>query len=200
MNSIRGRFAYARTTLQAKGTRSARRRLRSIAGREKRFIACQNHVITKKIANSSNSFFILEDLRNIKHKEVKNKNLRNKLNLWPYYQFEKFLRYKAEELGKYVFRVPPDMTSISCSKCGFNDKKNRIGSVLRCGRCGFELNVDLNAARNIANLGRSLFGRLNVNQPNAPCYEERTLRWDSGVAEHRCEHHKKGAVDTSWGD
>jgi putative transposase len=187
LNSIRGRFAYTRTTLQAKGTRSARRRLRKYAGREKRFIACQNHIITKQIANTPNSYFVLEDLRNIRYKDVKNGTLRNKLNSWPYCQFEKFLNYKAEEKGKRVLKVPPDKTSLTCSKCGCIEKNNRIGSVMKCRKCGFEINADLNAARNIANLGRSLIGRLNANQPNAPRNEGLTLKWDSGFAERRCE-------------
>jgi putative transposase len=187
LNSIRGRYAYTRATLQAKGTRSAKRRLKRIAGRERRFIACQNHTITKKIASTPFSYFILEDLTNIGKKEVKNGNVRYRLNMWPFYQFETFLTYKAEAFGKRVEKVPPEMTSIACSRCGCIDRNNRIGSVLKCIRCGFEINIDLNAARNIANLGRSLIGRLDANQPNASRDEGRTLKWDSGVAERRCE-------------
>jgi putative transposase len=187
LNSIRGRYAYNRATLQARGTRSAKRRLRKIAGRERRFIAYQNHVITRAIASAPYSYFILEDLTNIGRKDEKNGSLRHKLRSWPFNQFEEFLNYKAEELGKQVIKVPPEGTSITCSKCGHIERENRMGNVLRCRRCGYEINIDLNAARNIADLGKSLIGRLNANQPNASRDEGRTLKWDSGVAERRCE-------------
>ncbi|MGB2580862.1 MAG: zinc ribbon domain-containing protein [Thermoplasmata archaeon] len=44
-------------------------------------------------------------------------------------------------------------------------KSNRTGLVYRCKACAFELHADLNAARNIANLGKAEAGRLSVNQP-----------------------------------
>ncbi|MGC8599031.1 MAG: zinc ribbon domain-containing protein [Thermoplasmata archaeon] len=40
------------------------------------------------------------------------------------------------------------------------DKDNRHGSVFRCKNCGFELNADLNASRNIEVLGTSEYFRL----------------------------------------
>jgi len=45
INGVRGRFAYNRTQLQAKGTRSAKRKLKKMAGRERRFVANINHCI-----------------------------------------------------------------------------------------------------------------------------------------------------------
>lgn len=189
MNSLRGRYAHTRATLQAKGTRSAKRRLRKYAGRERRFIACENHAIAKMIVTSPYSYFVLEDLTGISHKWISNPNQTQRLNQWSFRQLADFISYKAEDLGKHVIMVPPEMTSITCSKCGFTDKENRISHILKCKRCGYEINIDLNAARNIANLGKSLIGRLNANQPYAPCDDARTLQWDSGVTERRCERH-----------
>ena len=111
--------------------------------------------------------------------------LNRKLSTWPFHRFEQFLSYKAIELGKEVVFIDAPYTSQKCSKCGHIDKGSRIGSRFRCLKCGFELHADLNAARNIADAGRSCIGRLSVNQPNAPPIEARTLRWDSGVAESR---------------
>jgi putative transposase len=190
LNSLRGHHAHTRATLQAKGTRSAKRRLRSHAGRERRFIACENHAIAKMIVISPCSNFVLEDLTGISSKRKRNPNLTQRLNQWPFRQLEDFISYKAEDFGKHVIMVPPEMTSITCSRCGFSDKENRISHILKCKQCGYEINIDLNAARNIANLGKSLFGRLNANQPDAPCDDVRTLEWDSGVTERRCERYK----------
>ncbi|MGB2580964.1 MAG: zinc ribbon domain-containing protein [Thermoplasmata archaeon] len=56
-------------------------------------------------------------------------------------------------------------TSQRCSRCGDIRKSNRTGLVYRCKACAFELHADLNAARNIASLGKAEAGRLSVNQP-----------------------------------
>ncbi len=47
------RYDKARKSLQRKGTRSAKRRLIVLSGRERRFIADINHQISKKIAQPS---------------------------------------------------------------------------------------------------------------------------------------------------
>lgn len=188
LNGIRGRYAYNRKVLQAKGTHSALRKLKKLAGRERRFIACENHKLSKAIVQNEYEIFALEDLRGIGHQRKMSTNMRTRLNQWPLNQFSEFLAYKAEEMGKIVLFVDPRNTSRKCSKCGYESKDNRNGAEFKCLVCGFELNADLNAARNIADAGRSCISRLPVNQPIAPCDEGRTLKWDSGVTEHRCKH------------
>jgi transposase len=50
-----------------------------------------------------------------------------------------------------VEKVPPAYTSQRCSACGHGDRKSRASqAVFRCTACGYTLNADLNAARNIA--------------------------------------------------
>jgi len=185
MNAIRGRFAYNRAQLQAKGTRSAKRRLRKMAGRERRFVADMNHCISKQLAKSEASAFVLEDLRGIGIQRHMGMKLNRKLSTWPFHRFEQYLTYEAEEHGKEVVFIDASYTSQKCSKCGHTDDGSRNGSRFRCSKCGFELHADLNAARNIADAGKSCISRLSVNQPNAPPIEARTLKWDSGVAESR---------------
>jgi putative transposase len=79
INGVRGRFAKNRAELQAKGTRSAKRRLREMSGREKRFVACECHRITKEIANMNYSVFALEDLSHIARDRRVTKDLKVKL-------------------------------------------------------------------------------------------------------------------------
>ena len=63
-------------------------------------------------------------------------------------------------------RAPQRGKNQRCSCCGHIHRQNRKGYRFKCLRCGFELNSDLNAARNIAQLGKSLLGRLpHVNEP-----------------------------------
>jgi len=40
-----------------------------------------------------------------------------------------------------------------------------MGKIFKCKSCGFQLDADLNASRNIATFSRSDNSRLSVNQP-----------------------------------
>jgi len=64
---------------------------------------------------------------------------------------EQFIRYKAIEEGIPVVYVPRGGVLTSCSKCGFDSPSNRRGGYFKCGRCGYSLNANLNAAINLAN-------------------------------------------------
>ncbi|MCL2890851.1 MAG: RNA-guided endonuclease TnpB family protein, partial [Methanomassiliicoccaceae archaeon] len=106
--------------------------------------------------------FALEELKDIKKNVVKGKTgktFRKMIGGWAFRQLAEFLEYKAEERGKVVVYVNPKDTSRRCSHCGHTEKDNRKGSSFVCKECGFSLNADLNAARNIAGLGISVFGR-----------------------------------------
>ncbi|MGV8088926.1 MAG: zinc ribbon domain-containing protein [Methanothrix sp.] len=45
------------------------------------------------------------------------------------------------------------------------EKENRNGKTFKCKSCGFQIDADLNAPRNIATFSRSDRSRLSVNQP-----------------------------------
>lgn len=172
INGIRGRYAHNKAELQAKGTRSAKRRSKQQSGRERRFIACENHRISKNIVNTDFAVFALEDLKHINTNRWLDSHMRRKVSSWAYYQLEWDIRYKAEALGKTVVLVGPTCTSQWCSKCGWIDKASRKGREFHCVKCGFRLNADLNASRVLARLGRSEAGRLFANQPYATGDEE----------------------------
>jgi IS605 OrfB family transposase len=163
LKDIKGKYQWLKSKLQAVGTPSARRKLKQIAGRERRFVCDMSHRLSKAIVNSEYNVFALEDLQ--KFRQDKGRKFNKKLGNWSFKQFERFLTYKAEELGKTVIKVNPKYTSQICSSCGHKDKANRKGNNFKCLNCGFELHADLNASRNIAQLGMSLLGRLQVNQP-----------------------------------
>ena len=164
LRSVKGRYQYQRRRLQQKGTRSAKRRLKQISQKETRFVTDMNHCISKKIADSDYGTFVLEKLE-IKRSKKVGKKFNRKLGNWSFAQFSKFLEYKAEDRGKLVIYEDPRYTSQKCSVCGNIEKSNRKGSEFLCKKCQFSLNADLNAARNIAQLGISQMSRLTVNQP-----------------------------------
>lgn len=153
LREIKNRYFRLKRGLQKKGTPSAKRKLKRTAGREKRFQKDQNHCISKNIIQNmkSNSTIILEDLSEIRKTTKKRKRSRGsrELNSWAYFQFQLFLEYKGKEKHIEVIYVNPAYTSQQCNGCGFISKKNRTRANFNCIGCGFDLNADLNASRNI---------------------------------------------------
>jgi IS605 OrfB family transposase len=145
------RYLDLRKRLQEKGTKSAKRHLRRISGEEKRFKADVNHCITKEIVSAlkPGDTIVLEDLSGIRNARTR-KKIRTQVSSWNYFQFEQFLTYKANERCINIEYVDARYTSQRCSKCGFICRSNRKSqSGFECKECGFKLNADLNAARNI---------------------------------------------------
>ena len=95
VKNARGKYARLRASLQSTGTRSAKRKLRRMAGRERRFVTDINHIISKQIVASFTAF-ALEDLTKIRVKQRRSADFNRKLNSWSFYELEQFLRYKAE--------------------------------------------------------------------------------------------------------
>ncbi|MCK4327734.1 MAG: transposase [Candidatus Diapherotrites archaeon] len=159
LKKVKGRYQYLRRTLQSIGTRSAKRKLKKLSGRERRFVTDLNHCISKELVSLPFDCIAFEKLC-IKKKKGNGKRFNKKLGGWSYAQLQAFTSYKAEELGKTIVFVNPRHTSQACSVCGHRHKSNRNGAVFRCKSCSFELHSDLNASRNIASLGKSEVGRL----------------------------------------
>jgi IS605 OrfB family transposase len=165
LKKVKGNYQHLKAVLQSKGTRSAKRKLKKLSGKEKRFVRDMNHCLSKEVASKDFTNFCLEDLKIRKEKKLGRK-FNKLLGSWSFGQFQQFLDYKLEEQSKTLLLVNPCYTSQRCSVCGNIGKSNRQGSNFKCKNCGFELNADLNAARNIVYLGISKIDRLNVIQPN----------------------------------
>jgi len=162
---IKAKYQHLRKALQAKGTRSAKRKLKKLSGKEKRFMANVNHCVSKWIIYQPSDAIALEKLEIRREKRLGQK-FNRALGNWSFGQLQYFIIYKAEALGKVVIKVNPRYTSQKCSRCGYIYRGNRKKSEFKCGECGMKLHADLNASRNISNLGKAMIGRLFVNQPN----------------------------------
>ncbi|MDB9372999.1 RNA-guided endonuclease InsQ/TnpB family protein [Nodularia sphaerocarpa] len=154
------RYHKARQTLQRQGTRSAKRRLIALSGRERRFIADVNHQISKEIAKP-HSLIGLENLTGIRDrmksrtgKKASKKQRRANRNQakWSFAELHGYIDYKAHLNGSLATKVPAHYTSKSCPKCGHTSDTNRPnkGLLFRCECCGHELHADLIGSRNIA--------------------------------------------------
>ncbi len=175
IRAVKRRYAYLRSMLQSKGTRSAKRHLKLLAGRERRFMTDFNHVLSKKVAELHYGTFALEELKGIRNGN-KGKMFNRMRSNWAYFQLRQLLTYKAEERGKAVLLVDPRYTSQKCSNCGFVDKSNRKRGTFCCQSCGFYCSADLNASINISHAGAILCGQAAVNQPIVTANERRQLQ------------------------
>ena len=165
LRAVKGRYQHNKQALQSVGTRSAKRHLKRLSGRERRFVRSVNHNLSKAVVTKPCCIIALEKLGITKNKK-NGKRLNRKLGSWSFRELQTFIEYKAMELGKTVVLVNPRHTSQACSRCGCVNRGNRHGSEFKCLNCGFELNADLNASRNIWVIGRSEYLRLkDVNQP-----------------------------------
>ena len=78
---------------------------------------------------------------------------RGRMNSWSYYELQRQIEYKAHWEGIPVIYVNPNGTSVKCSICGSRMKPEE-NRQLKCRSCGFIVDRDVNAARNI--LARAL--------------------------------------------
>lgn len=164
LRAVKGRYQYLKAKLQSVGTASARRKLKKLSGAERRFTLDVNHVIAKQLVQKPYDVFAVEVLR-IGRRKVHGRRFNRMLGGWSYGRLLAILTYKSDNIGKRIVQVNPRHTSQRCSKCGYIDRENRKRLKFKCKQCGFELNADLNAARNIGQLGKSELIRLYVNQP-----------------------------------
>jgi IS605 OrfB family transposase len=143
------KFLFLRRKLSSKGTRSAKRLLKKLSGKEKRFNQDVNHCIAKKLASRSDvKSYVIEDLNGIRNNKC-GKKLNKLLSSWTFFQLEFFLTYKCSANGISVQKVSPVYTSQRCSNCGRIHKENRNRGRYTCDVCGLKIHADVNAALNI---------------------------------------------------
>ncbi|MCX6655722.1 MAG: transposase, partial [Candidatus Bathyarchaeota archaeon] len=155
-----------KAVLQRVGSESAKRHLRKLSGKERRFKKQTNHVISKElvsVAEGTKRAIALEDLKGIRTRTTVRYEQRGRHGKWAFNQLRAFVDYKAKLSGVPVLVVDPRDTSRRCSRCGHVEKGNRVSqSEFRCRSCGHGENADLNAARNIR-------WRAGVNRPIVVC-------------------------------
>ncbi len=159
----RQRMLKLRAALQKKGTKSAKRHLKRLRRKERRFHQNTNHVISKKLvakAKASHRGIAIEDLRHIRQRtdSTVRRSQRHRHASWSFFQLRAFLSYKARLLGVCLHLVDPRNTSRTCSACGHCAQANRKSQAeFACQSCGFAAPADWNAAINIS--------RADVKQP-----------------------------------
>jgi len=185
----RNSYAALRSSLQSRGSKSSRRHLKRLSGKEHRYCKDVNHCLSKLIvqkAKGTGRSLALEELKGIRErlgrKPVKQdppvsgdsttkveekprkhvrKSVRTLINKWSFFQLRYFLAYKAKIAGIRIYVVPAAYSSQTCSACGHMSKSSRISrDDFRCISCGHAEPADINAAKVISQ-------RAPVNEPIA---------------------------------
>ena len=154
----RDRFLISTRSLQSNGSRSAKRCLQRISGKERRRVRENNHKVSKEIVSQASNhgvkLIVLENLTNIRKRIRGNKRMRSRLHRWPWAELQEFIEYKAQGRGIEVTYENPAYTSQTCSQCGCLGEKNRHRFC--CTSCGSRQHSDRNAAVNLCKLAGSV--------------------------------------------
>ena len=155
----RAKYQKVRAQLQSKGTKSAKRRLKQLSGRENRWMTDVNHQLSKTLVQhyGANTLFVLEDLTGVTFDTNDlPKSLRNQHRSWAFYQLEQMLTYKAHLNDSEVITVSAQYTSQRCPQCGIirKDNRNHEHHEYCCVNCGYRSNDDRIGAMNIQELGQ----------------------------------------------
>jgi putative transposase len=175
LRETRAKFARVRASIQSKRTKSSKRLLRRLSGKEQRFVIWVNHNISKQLAAEAKEFGVIafEDLTGIRQRAKVRKSQKREHNSWAFYQLRLLTEYKANIAGIDLVLVDPRYTSKTCNCCKVIG--NRNGKIFKCVNklCGWVGDADHNGAMNIANLGG-----VAVNQPESStmfCSLEQTV-------------------------
>jgi putative transposase len=163
VEDTRQRYSRLRSILQHIGTKSAKRKLKKLSGKERRFKKDTNHVISKYIISKAKGTARAIGIENLKHirsrSRVTVKSQRDRHSKWAFGQLRNFLTYKAKREGVPLKVIESRNTSRQCPECQHIDKRNRkTRNRFECLRCGYFEMADYVAAINIA-------ARVAVKQP-----------------------------------
>ena len=152
LNHKRTQFEQVRAGLQQTGTRSAHLTMKSRKKREWAWFDQLAHMVANDVCidairsrSTHVAFEVLEGIR----KRISNLP---KYQQWFFNRIQQYAEYKLEPYGITVDDVTARHTSQACSRtdCGHAARSNRDKKHFCCGECGYELDADLNAAKNIA--------------------------------------------------
>jgi len=146
----RDEYERRRGRLQQTGTRSAHLTIQSIGSRfsdwSLDWLHNRANDLIAEARDADVDGIIFEKLDHIRE------NIANgsKFQQWAYAKFVELVEYKVESTALFVDTVTPAYTSQRCSHCGFTHEDNRDDKQFACQDCGYEVNADYNAAKNIA--------------------------------------------------
>ncbi|MCU4974157.1 transposase [Halobacteria archaeon AArc-m2/3/4] len=144
-------FEKRRGEMQQRGTQAAHNALLRLGKREEAWRKQYIHTVANEIVSEAVEHdcdvIAFEDLTDIRERLPQAKWH----HIWAFRRLFEYVEYKAPEHGVTAKQVAPNHTSQRCSRtdCGFTHEANRDGEHFHCQKCGYEVNADYNAAKNI---------------------------------------------------
>ena len=150
LNHWHREFEKRRGSLQQRGTRAAHETIQSVGrtetGRYDHFLHTVSKELVAEAVETGCDVIAFEDLAGIRERMPR----ANKFHAWAFRRLFEYVEYKAEVVDISVEQVSPAYTSQRCSKCGTTLRENRqTQERFCCQKCGYEVNADYNAAKNI---------------------------------------------------
>lgn len=168
----RDRFLARRAKLQSNGSKSAKRLLKKISGKEAFRMKQENHKISKlvikeAIKHGANTI-VLENLTNIRDRIRSKKRERTRLHRWSFNQLGEQIHYKGSLSGLKVVYVNPAYSSKLCLNCGSLGSRHK--NTFTC-RCGNKQHSDLYACQKLCVFAQSAdCAMAAVNQPKVASF------------------------------
>ena len=94
---------------------------------------------------------------------VKNRHLSKSISDAGWSTFRRWLEYFGYKYGKVTVAVPPHNTSQNCQRCGEKVQKSLSTRTHVCPHCNYVEDRDINAAKNILQLGLSTVGHTGTH-------------------------------------
>jgi putative transposase len=178
MEKKRQKYSRLRSILQHAGTKSAKRKLRKLSGRERRFKKDINHQISKAIVSKAKGTIRaigIENLKYLRSKVTVRHSQRDRHSKWSFGELRSFLTYKAKKEGAPLIVVNPRNTSRQCPECKYIDQRNRKSrNEFECLQCEYNEMADYVAARNIAvmavRVNQPIVGETLISTCKPPCF------------------------------
>ncbi|MDF2956701.1 MAG: Transposase [Candidatus Alkanophagales archaeon MCA70_species_1] len=146
IREVRRKYFWLRRKL---GREKKLRAIKKIEHKEKRIVNDELHKIAKDIVDEAerhNAIIAIGNLNGVRNNN-KGRKVNRKVNSIPFYRMKEY--NKASERGILVIEVPEFNTSKQCSKCGSMNTKRPSQGVFICKDCGYQINADVNGAKNI---------------------------------------------------
>ena len=144
-------FEKRRGEMQQRRTQAAHNALLRLGKREEAWRKQYIHTVANEIVSEAVEHdcdvIVFEDLTDIRERLPQAKWH----HIWAFRRLYEYVSYKAPEQDVSVEQIEPTHTSQRCSRtdCGFTHEANRHGEHFECQKCGYEVNADYNAAKNI---------------------------------------------------
>ena len=167
--AIRTAYFLKRRRIHSKPRLNEKPILRKYKGREWRRIKEIYHKVADKIIKVAReeeaTTIILENLRNIRRRIKKSRELNGRLHRWSFKRLQSIIEYKAKLNSLHIVYVKAKGSSSYCPVCGGRLSPNGQYRRLRCEKCRFEEDRDVIAVLN-------LLKRYRIDVPASPVHGE----------------------------